>query len=116
MTRELLGSIWTDTAMLVVGDPCQLITDETEYEAFCDRGEQYTETPMVVGGKILSMLFCVVQKTWEVKNNLDGTGAIAVRTGTDGYFPVYLERDEQGKPFRLIVELSGLVEPEEERG
>jgi hypothetical protein len=122
MTREKLGSFWTDTGTILLGDPCQFVHDHGEtphisytrlFDLFEEQGRPYTEPGIVVGGEVVVPPFERVERARSVTipSRGGGVGGIAVNVGCDGFYPVYMERDENGEPVRLIIELGGHVEP-----
>ena len=87
-----LGSVFTDTAALLIGDPCQVIPDcdrpPLDWEAYIAKCGDFTEK--------------VVQLS---------DGDLSVQVGCDGWYPVYLETDDDGQPSRLVIELGGRMTP-----
>ena len=100
---EKIGSFWTDTAMVLVGDPCQFLRSKWK-EVFTGLGyDDYLKlwNNDFVNGKYIS-----------VPNNHDTQMAgMAILTGCDGWHHVYLERDEQGEPSKLVVDLVAKTKP-----
>jgi hypothetical protein len=120
--REKLGSVWVDTATLLVGDPCQFIREPGEaplldwdrYVAlFDEQGATRVEPAVVVGGEeVLPASERTIPATRvAIANPRGGTAGLAVIVGCDGFYPVFLERGEDGEPLRLVIELGGQVEP-----
>lgn len=127
MPREKLGSVWIDTATVIVGDPCQLLPDnrggrggragrdnQTNYTyagymvQAIEQGPKHEPDVRVIHGQ----RFETPQRqepaqVVRLPSGGDSSAAIAVRTceGCDGWAAVYLERDRQGRPRRLIVDL-----------
>lgn len=99
-TREKLGSIFTDTATLLIGDPCKVLYSSDDQERNHFTWEAYVD---------LCGDFC--RKVVEVPDLLGRAGALSIQVGADGWYPVYLETDEDGRPARLVIELGGQVEP-----
>lgn len=135
MTREKLGSLWIDTATVIVGEPCALIADRRgdgppiEYIDFVGLWrEQGTRVPDPMAEQLVRLSEQLgkpvpddMRDATQVREadhitvrNAHGTpGAFAVRTleNCDGWAAVYLERDKDGRPRRLIVDLNTKVEP-----
>ena len=49
MRSEKIGSFWVDTANVLIGDPCQVLTDERYQELmeklfYCDKGRRQATT------------------------------------------------------------------------
>jgi hypothetical protein len=83
---ELLGSVWIDGACIAVGDPCALFGDRGELtEKFLNESPE--------GGVL----------------DLEKDRGFVVTTGvefpSDGFYRVYLERDDDGYPLKVIVDL-----------
>lgn len=119
--REYIGCIFTDVAAVIVGDPCKLIPDEGE-------------SPKLPYLQFAEALYPLSRDS---RDWLDGWqpgqpipdrppappspqyvefgphDAIAIKTvdNCDGWLKVYIERDKQGQPMRLIVDLSAGPEP-----
>lgn len=98
MKREFVGSLWIDTASVMVGDPCQLLSSadqmylNMERRAADDASEEYspvyaTKDGSPVGSAIVS----------------------CTHSRCDGWAWVWIERDKNGEPLRLIVDLSTKV-------
>jgi hypothetical protein len=106
MKREKLGSVFTDVAAIMVCDPCKVLRDEDgdgpDYEDYLEQSFE----PSSDG----SWLRGVAKPVVDIKDAHGNTGAIAVTTGSDGWCPVYLETDDDGRK-RLVVELDCLCEP-----
>lgn len=94
--RTKLGSVFTDTATLLVGDPCKILEGDAcllGWDGYVDACGDYTK------------------KVVEIPDPIGRAGALSVQVGSDGWYPVYLETDKEGKPARLVIELGGQVEP-----
>jgi hypothetical protein len=100
--RERIGAIFTDVAAIMVGDPCKVIPDAGEeprltYDDLIAKWEARPrhDTPVAIGK--------------------EGQDAIVINTvgNCDGWCWVYVERDKQGSPIRLIVDLSAQGPPPE---
>ncbi len=135
MKRDKLGSIWVDTATLIIGDPCQLLAskkdEETKVPTYDDLMKmtfprESPETHARVNELMArlptdkmtqkdmeelqeSMMMPSPNKVVLMKNSNGGVGAISYQTGSDGYYPVYVEYDAKGKATRLVIELGGQV-------
>lgn len=83
--KQKIGSIFLDTASVMVGDPCQMLATKSKKNMTYDgyMASAYKDDVLRIGGEI-----------------------IAVSTGADGWCWVYLERDKQGNPFKLIIDLN----------
>lgn len=92
--REFLGAIWTDVAAILVGDPCRLLSDD-RYEALIEQWE--------------------TQRGDRIHKVESLGGAISVVTGADGWCPVWVDRDAEGRPFQLTIGLSPRVDPTDDR-
>lgn len=97
--REYIGSIYTDVAAIVVGDPCKVMPCEDgnrhTYEElmsakFSRRGDRDPQQPIVLGCDAISLP--------TVEN-------------CDGWCYVWIERDKDGWPIKLIVDLNAKVKP-----
>jgi hypothetical protein len=92
---EFIGSIFTDVAMLIVGDPCKILS-EHQYENYLDQH---------IGG-----LRCEIWRTPTLGDS------VTVNTGgCDGWCPVFLERARDGKPLRLVIGLVPRMSEEDDR-
>lgn len=120
-TREKLGSIWVDTANLLIGDPCQLLASEDSpvptYDdlmklKFPATVEGYEELLASIerGEKPVIPLAKIAPNPVLLSNRHGGVGAICYSTGCDGYYPVFVEYEDD-KAKRLVIELGGQVEP-----
>jgi hypothetical protein len=96
--REYVGSIYTDVACIVVGDPCKMLQSRNgnprTYEElgdakFSDR-ERDPRQPVALGSDLISLP--------TIEN-------------CDGWIDVYVERNEDGWPTRLIVNLASKTRP-----
>ena len=99
MKRMLIGRVGVDAGMLMVGDPCYFIGEDTAanekfptWSEFCDWYQEHQTGP----NDIACLPF---------KMGHEGLG-IAISTGGDGSFPVYKETRADGS-VRLVVELGG---------
>lgn len=85
VVRRHLGRVFSDTATVVVGDPCKLIADGAEvpltYDQFVDHAKN---NPIAVIN-----------------------GSLFVSTGADGWHDIYLEETPEGR--RLVVDLTARV-------
>jgi hypothetical protein len=120
--REKLGSVWVDTATLLVGDPCQFIREPGEaplldwdryVELFDEQGTTHVVPALMREDvEVLPASERAIPATRvAIANRRGGTAGLAVVVGCDGFYPVFLERGEDGEPLRLIIELGGQVEP-----
>lgn len=133
MKRDKLGSIWVDTATLIIGDPCQLLVsgkdtkvptyDDLMKLAFPGKSPETHARVDELMAKLVSdkmtqeemeelkegMMIPSPNKVVLMKNSNGGVGAISYQTGSDGYYPVYVEYDDKGKATRLVIELGGKV-------
>lgn len=129
-TREKVASIWVDTASLLIGDPCQTLRSKRDkskvptYEDLLKARFPESEHPLpdleklLKEGKTAEEIWKVwkesrpvYQETVVFQNNHGTVGAVCLNVGNDGYYPVYLERNNKGEPRRIIIELGGKVKP-----
>jgi hypothetical protein len=95
--RQKIGSFFTDTATVLVGDPCKVIQDDGRRISW----EEY-----------LDLLLAAPDGPVHIRDSRGQTGAIAVPTGADGWYPVFLEPGDGEDDFgRIVIELGGHVEP-----
>jgi hypothetical protein len=96
--RECIGSIFTDVASIVIGDPCKMLPDKRgnrhTYEElaeakFGDR-ERDPKQPVALGNDLI---------------------ALPTVENCDGWCDVYVERDMDGWPLRVIIDLSAKAQP-----
>lgn len=121
--REKLGSFFVDTASILIGDPCQFIKEPGEpplldwdryVGLFEEQGTPHVEPAVVVDGVELIPAFArTIDAAHVAIEGPRGVNAgLAVMVGCDGFYPVYIERDEAtGEPMRLVIELGGQVKP-----
>jgi 2-hydroxy-3-keto-5-methylthiopentenyl-1-phosphate phosphatase len=124
MRIEKLGSVWVDTAQIIIGDPCQILkTEDNQVPTFEELHNKIFYTADVVDDLIdearsvnssseatelirrLQKIMPKFRRFVTFANNNGFTGAIAVLCGTDGWYPVYLEYNDQGNPHRIIIEI-----------
>jgi hypothetical protein len=97
MDRELIGCIGVDSGQVMVGDPCYLTYwEDTELGA-------NWETDVSLDGTYSYGGACKATISERGAGVLDDRRAVAVGSGGDGTFEVWVER-EDGKAKRLIVE------------
>jgi hypothetical protein len=96
--REYIGSIYTNVASIVVGDPCKMLPSKhgnpRTYEElgdakFFDRSRDPRQ-PVALGDDLI---------------------ALPTVENCDGWCDVYVERDDTGWPTQLIIELNAKTEP-----
>jgi hypothetical protein len=114
MKRIRIGSFFTDTATILIGDPCQFIRDERDFGE--KRKElnymEFVDMWQAQAKKVPGFFMPVEPNHIEIPNRHNGVAGIAVRTGSDGWYPVYLEYDEDDQePVRVVIELGGKVSP-----
>jgi hypothetical protein len=132
--REKLGSIWVDTASLLIGDPCQLLSSvDSQALTYEDLLKLIFSTRSTKDKKRRSNLFDLglksglseadakelmdlsmivpPNKVVTIENSQGNIGAINYMTDCDGYYPVYVEFRTTGEPARLVIELGGKVRP-----
>lgn len=113
--REKVGSFWTDTGTVLLGDPCHFIPDDdgsgvppVRYLALMESFRGDPIEPEVItapdGRRHEFARFGPEKPAVTV-----GSAGLAVRVGCDGWCHVYAERDESGVD-RLIIEV-GRTEP-----
>lgn len=132
--RTKLCSVWSDTASLIVGDPCQLLTDvrlgrrvptyndllglvfperpqgdRERVKELLGRGDQLSQSDLKE--LIEESASATSNKVVTLLNERGGAGAVYIQTGCDGYYPVYLEYDSKGEGVRIVIELGGKVSP-----
>ncbi len=94
--RQKLASFFTDTGILLIGDPCQLIPDGDDvpytYDKFREAWGEGPEFPPSI----------------RLTSPSGQAVAVAVNVGVDGWYPVYHERDADGAE-RIVIELGGQV-------
>lgn len=124
MERIKLGSFWTDTASLLLGDPCQLLpprgqerlTWEDFQEQVARASQALAPPPRQITGPdgVRLTLPWLSSPPPGMVLSVPGHGAeaaVRVQVDSDGYYPVYLEYDEHGQPCRVVIELGGQVRP-----
>ncbi len=132
--RKKLGSIWVDTATILVGDPCQLLADgeRSKVPVYADllrrifpsrspaeeaRAHELLSRPEELSVAELTELNELTRMPPPNRVVLlpnrsgEGIAAISILTGSDGFYPVYLEYDAEDNAARLVIELGGKVEP-----
>jgi hypothetical protein len=97
--REYLGSIFTDVASIIVGDPCKILMDKRSppkltYDQFIER---------LVDSQQLGIAGSAVKF---------GNDAITINTlySCDGWIAVYAERNKAGEITKLVIDLNAKVE------
>lgn len=122
MRKDKIGSIWVDSGTILIADPCHVIPGKGEPpkidydrlgELFYAQGRRYTEPAVVIAGEEIIPAGERVERALHVTipSEGDGVGGIVVGVGCDGWFPVFLEKDQDGEPLRIIIELGGQVKP-----
>lgn len=131
MAREKLGAIWIDTAAVIVGEPCFLVrgpdgparrpTWGQFVASWEEQGEDVPDDAARGANALAALRGLGVEPLPEMRKSptdvvrlgRDGAGAIAVRTleNCDGWARVYLDRDREGRPRRLIIDLNTTTEP-----
>jgi hypothetical protein len=97
MNREKLGSFLTNTASILIGDPCRFVKDKGE-------PSEITYTGLMDLWRFHEMV------NYSARETPSRTG-VAVNVECDGWYSVYLVRDADGVPVRLEIDLGGKVEP-----
>ncbi len=103
MSKELIGHVAVDAGMLMVGDPCYFHGGREKsqldqaYPAWRDVCAALHKAEAEQGGKRGTVQLNFVR-------GHEGLGVIASTTHGDGFYPVYLEKDKNGKR-RMIVHL-----------
>src|SRR6478752_2841058 len=95
--REYIGSIWTDVAALILGDPCRIIRDDRRPDGTIEYGDYVA-------------MKCDRNRDPQDPLKIE-KHSIVVPTveGCDGWCKVYVERGKDGWPLRLIVDLDAKV-------
>jgi hypothetical protein len=134
MTRTKLGSVWTDIATLLIGDPCRFIkepgespeithiqmieichsseTADAESEEFDRIMAEIKANP----GRFKELFPKLPRLSRDSTANYEGRQipphkGLVVNVESDGYYPVYLVRNAKGEPVRIEILLGGKVEP-----
>lgn len=96
--REYIGSIFTDVASVVVGDPCKMFPSQ--------HGTSHTYEELV------EAKFSDRERDPKLPIRL-GNDAISLPTveNCDGWCNVYVERNKDGWPLRLVVDLNAKTKP-----
>ena len=109
-TRELVGMIGVDAGMVMVVDPCYIeagfANDEVNAEGRAEkwRAIRDGEVPEKPGLNYLDCCAVVCNADGHV-GELDGGAAVVTESGHgDGRYPVYVERDFDGRVVSLTVE------------
>jgi hypothetical protein len=97
MTRDKLGSFWTDTSTILIGDPCQFVPLEGKEPKFRYR-------------QLGDLWDFMTRANYSARETPDKEG-VMVDVECDGYYPVYLVRDAKGNPVKLEIILGGQTEP-----
>ena len=105
MRSEKIGSFWVDTANVLIGDPCQVLTDERYQELmeklfYCDESET-----IQIAGETLTLPRMKTERFVPLPNRHGADGAFSINTGTDGWYPVYVEYDDDDNPVRIVIEI-----------
>jgi hypothetical protein len=99
--REYVGSIYTDVACIVVGDPCKMLQSrngnprtyeelgDARISQFRDR-ERDPRQPVALGSDLI---------------------ALPTVENCDGWINVYVERDKSGWPMRMVIDLASKTRP-----
>lgn len=131
LKRAWVGAFWVDTAMVLVGDPCQVLQNEDctkpapTYKELIDkffpshpRGERVDEILAKQGPTTdeLREALDLIQRppmptAVSFQNTHGDAGSFALQTGTDGWYHVYKEYNSNGV-VRIIIEC-GKVDPHE---
>ncbi len=127
--REWVGAFWVDTAMVLVGDPCQVLQNEDcnkpapTYKDLMDKF--FPSQPRA--DRLDEILHKTAQTTEELREALGliqrspkfvsfsnphgQAGSYTLQTGSDGWCHVYKESNDNGV-VRIIIEC-GKVHPNE---
>jgi hypothetical protein len=96
--REYVGSIYTNVACIVVGDPCKMLAsrdtiphtyEELGAVKFSDH-ERDPRQPVALGSDLI---------------------ALPTVENCDGWINVYVERDKSGWPMRMVIDLASKTRP-----
>jgi len=96
--KELIGYIGVDAGCVWVGDPCYCVTPDCDshpaktWSEFCKKLED---------GNFFEKDF----KSFGNDNVSEGIGICIATAHGDGEYPVYLKRNKDGRPSRLIINL-----------
>lgn len=105
MTKVHVGDVWVDAGAVWVGDPCYVISTDSNYgqltwREFCDKwfGPDQPNSSHHVGvSEVLGT----------------GIGMAIDTTWGDGSYPVYVEYHENGRPERVTIEFNESFESED---
>jgi hypothetical protein len=139
VTRTKLGSVWTDVATILIGDPCRFVKNPDESpEITYDELMAILRPPMTdaesaeyaeleaklsvepSAKKALGLLRKMNEllknsRSRDISNyearQIPPHKGLAVNVGCDGYYPVYLVRNAKGEPVRIEILLGGRGEP-----
>lgn len=122
LKREKIGSFWVDTGTILLADPCQVVpvskkktrwTYKDLLSLFYTQGTAYTEPALVHDDHVIFPARERTQRAEHITLRSDGNGVagIVITVGVDGWYPVYLERNADGTPKRIIIECGGHTEP-----
>lgn len=97
MTREKLGSFFTDTATILMGDPCRFVKEPGEAQEIT-----YSE--------LMDLWRFMERENYTARETPERTG-VMVNVECDGFYPVYLVRNAKGVAVRIEIELGGQTKP-----
>jgi len=96
---ELIGHVGVDSGTVMIGDPCYTLPDDASqrdetartWEVLCSKTDYSKQVQELFG---------------------DGMGLIVSSGYGDGYYPVYAERNEEGRILRILVDFdeNGMME------
>jgi hypothetical protein len=103
---ELIGYFGVDSGQIIIGDPCYLDQFITEELFSADLPQPY---PYSYNGA------CSATCSKKGAGVLANGNAIAVSTGYgDGSYPVYIERDHNGRIIEITISFDGSHETDED--
>lgn len=122
LKREKIGSFCVDTGTILMADPCQVVPESKKKARwtykdilglFYTQGTTYTEPAIVHDDQVLFPAQERTQRAEHVtlRSETNGVTGIVITVGVDGWYPVYLERNADGTPKRIIIECGGKVKP-----
>eukprot|EP00741_Cyanophora_paradoxa_P001594 tig00000492_g1545.t1 len=99
---KLVGEVHTETGLLVIGPPEAIFKQRRGEEEGTLRAIRYDDFVDAIGG----------DPHLQLHDGIRGTRrtypfAVAVGTGADGSSKVYLKRDKNGNPQRILIDLDG---------
>ena len=100
------GSFLVDSGQAIIGDPCYLEKYSTNIGEPCDlEGKEGQYSYHGISATTLNL------NAGEIADGM----AVAFSTGYgDGYYPVFVEQNEDGRVMKVVIDFDGDLDPDEQ--